>query len=95
MHLNSYRYTGKRTDTDSGTIDMGARRFAPDTARFLQPDVYGGALSNLGLSMDPLTGNRYALAAGNPVSFVEVDGHRPLTDGSDTGSHARAPLRLN
>ncbi|HEX2294067.1 MAG TPA: Ig-like domain-containing protein [Actinomycetota bacterium] len=76
LHLNSYRYTGKRTDTGSGTIDMGARRFSPDVARFLQPDVYGGALANLGLSMDPLTGNRYALAAGNPVSFVEADGHR-------------------
>ncbi|HEX2296591.1 MAG TPA: DNRLRE domain-containing protein [Actinomycetota bacterium] len=73
--LNPYRYSGRRLDTGSGTIDMGARRFSPDTGRFLQPDVFQGALSNLGLSMDPLSGNRYSLASGNPVSFVEVDGH--------------------
>lgn len=28
------------------------------------------------------------MAGGNPVSFVEYDGHRPLTDGSGTGGHA-------
>ncbi len=61
---------------------MGARRFSSDSARFLQPDVYGGALSNLGLSMDPLTGNRYALAAGNPVGYVEVDGHTLAKSGT-------------
>lgn len=55
---------------------MGARRFAPDTARFLQPDFFRGALDDLSLSMDPLSGNRYSLAAGNPVSFIESDGHR-------------------
>ncbi|HYP22973.1 MAG TPA: RHS repeat-associated core domain-containing protein, partial [Actinomycetota bacterium] len=73
--LNPYRYTGRRTDTGSATLDMGARRFGPDSQTFLQPDYYAGALANLGLSMDPLTGNRYALAAGNPLSYVEVDGH--------------------
>ena len=56
---------------------MGARRFAPDVGRFLTPDVYQGAVSDLGLSLDPLTQNRYALAGGNPVSFVELDGHAP------------------
>lgn len=73
--LNAYRYTGHRMDTGSGSLDMGARRFGPDSQSFLQPDQYGGALANLGLSMDPLSGNRYSLAAGNPVSYVEVDGH--------------------
>jgi RHS repeat-associated protein len=78
--LNPYRYTGRRLDTGSGTLDMGARRFGPDSQTFLQPDYYRGALANLGLSMDPLTGSRYALAGGNPVSFVEADGHKPLLD---------------
>jgi hypothetical protein len=48
--------------------------------------VYQGALANLGLSADPLTGNRYALAAGNPVSYMELDGHRPVEDGTGAGS---------
>ena len=54
---------------------MGARRFGPDVMRFLQDDVYGDALSDIDLALDPLTGNRYSFAGGNPISFVEVDGH--------------------
>jgi RHS repeat-associated protein len=92
LQLNAYRYTGKRSDVGSGTIDMGARRFATDASRFLQPDVYQGALANLGLSADPLTGNRYALAAGNPVSFVEVDGHM-LAKASGGGGNPSDPPR--
>lgn len=84
--LNPYRYTAKRFDSGSGTIDMGARRFAPDTARFLQDDAFRGALSNLALSTDPLTQNRYSLAGGNPLSFVEVDGHMVIADGGGGGS---------
>jgi hypothetical protein len=55
---------------------MGARRYSASTGRFLQRDQYDGALDNLGLASDPLTGSRYALAAGNPVSFIETDGHK-------------------
>ncbi|MDQ4124324.1 MAG: DNRLRE domain-containing protein [Actinomycetota bacterium] len=73
--FNPYRYSARRLDSGSGTLDMGFRRFGPDGRSFLQPDSYQGAVANLGLSMDPLTGNRYSLAAGNPVSFVEFDGH--------------------
>jgi hypothetical protein len=29
----------------------------------------------LNLATDPFTGNRYAFGGGNPVSFVEIDGH--------------------
>jgi RHS repeat-associated protein len=73
--LNPYRYTAKRLDPISGTLDMGARRFGPDTGRFLQRDRYMGALADLRLSLDPLTANRYSLAGGNPLSFVETSGH--------------------
>ncbi len=72
---NPYRYTGKRLDSGSGTYDMGARRYSASTGRFLQYDLYSKALDNLGLSEDPLTQNRYALAGANPVNFVEIDGH--------------------
>lgn len=83
--LNAFRYSGRRLDTGSGSIDMGARRFGPDTARFLQRDLYNGATADLGLALDPLTQNRYALASGNPISFVEWDGHRVLADGGGGG----------
>jgi RHS repeat-associated protein len=72
---NDYTYEGKRSDTATGTLDMGARTYSASFGRFLQQDMYFGALADLGLSEDPLTSNRYALAGGNPVSFVESDGH--------------------
>jgi hypothetical protein len=40
-----------------------------------------GATADLNLSLNPLTQNRYGLAGGNPISFVEIDGHEPA-DGS-------------
>jgi RHS repeat-associated protein len=85
--LNAYRFSDRRLDPGSGTIDMGARRFAPGLGRFLQVDAYASALADLDLSLDPLTANRYALAGGNPISFVEVDGHYVIgfdDDGNET-----------
>jgi RHS repeat-associated protein len=87
--LNPYRYSARRFDSGSGTIDMGARRFGPDTGRFLQPDLFLGALDNLSVSTDPLTGNRYSLAGGNPLSFIEWDGHLLVADGG--GGSAPSP----
>ncbi|MCA1712761.1 MAG: hypothetical protein LC789_14440 [Actinobacteria bacterium] len=84
--LNPYRYTAKRFDSGSKTIDMGARRFSPDTGRFNSIDTYQGALDDLGLAADPLGQNRYALAAGNPLSFVETDGHMVAPDGGGGGT---------
>ncbi|MGH2755947.1 MAG: polymorphic toxin-type HINT domain-containing protein, partial [Actinomycetota bacterium] len=89
--INPYRYTGKRHDAITGQIDMGARRYGPDTAHFLQMDQFAGALANLGLSADPLTGNRYGLAGGNPVSFVEWDGRMPRLDGTAGALHQDKP----
>ena len=62
-------------DAGSGTLDMGARRFSAGIGRFMQRDQFSGALSDLKLGLDPLTQNRYALAGGNPVSFIGGDGH--------------------
>lgn len=84
--VNPYRFSAKRWDSGSGTIDMGARRFGPDIGRFLQQDVLKAALGDLGLGSDPLTQNRYALAGGNPLSFVETDGHMFIADGGGGGS---------
>jgi RHS repeat-associated protein len=89
--LNAFRYSGKRFDSGSGSIDMGARRFGPDTSRFLQRDNFNGATADLGLSLDPLTQNRYALASGNPISFVEWDGHLFFADGGGGGATSPTP----
>ncbi|PAZ13713.1 sugar-binding protein [Streptomyces sp. SA15] len=85
---NSYRFNSKRYDTTSGTYDMGFRTYDPGLNRFLTRDMYGGALADMGLSTDPFTGNRYAFAGGNPVSFVEIDGHLFGLSWSDIGHAA-------
>ncbi len=87
--FNPYRYTAKRLDSGSQTYDMGARRFDPSAQRFLQMDQFQGALADLGLVSDPLTQNRYALAASNPLSAVEYDGHMLVADGG--GGAAPSP----
>jgi RHS repeat-associated protein len=96
--VNPMRYAGRRMDSGTANsagaqagYDMGARRFGPDTTRFLQADAYASAIGDLGLGMDPLTQNRYALAGGNPVSYVEVDGHMLVADGGGGGSTTTNP----
>jgi RHS repeat-associated protein len=79
---NPYRYTAKRYDEVSGNLDMGFRDYAPGLNRFLTLDTYNGALNDLGLGTDPWTTNRYALAGGNPITGIELDGHR-LTAGTN------------
>ncbi|HEX7743839.1 MAG TPA: Ig-like domain-containing protein [Micromonosporaceae bacterium] len=98
--LNPYRFQNKRLDSGSATtakpassVDMGARRFGVDTGRFLQQDMFANALGDLALNLDPLTQNTYALAGGNPVSFVEVDGHMVIADGGGGGSTSPNPTR--
>ena len=92
--FNSYRYSAKRFDSGSGSVDMGARRFGPKPARFLLRDFYHRALADQRLSLDPLTQNRYGPAGGNPISFVEVDGHDPHDEQWQqefTQAHGRKP----
>ncbi|MFI0977156.1 DNA/RNA non-specific endonuclease [Streptomyces sp. NPDC021093] len=72
---NPYRFNSKRWDAASGTYDMGFRDYSPGLNRFTSRDMYTGALSDMRLGSDPMAGNRYAFAAGNPVGNVEVDGH--------------------
>ena len=87
--FNPYRFNDRRLDPASGSEDMGARRYGAGLGRFLQQDFLPGAEDDLGLSLDPLSANRYAFAAANPLSFVETDGHRFAF--RETGSNPRRP----
>ncbi|WP_433649102.1 DNRLRE domain-containing protein [Micromonospora zamorensis] len=96
--INPMRYSGRRSDSGTATsataqpdYDMGARRYGPSSGRFLQADAYANAVNDLGLALDPLTQNRYALAGGNPISYVEVDGHMVTADGGGGGSQTSNP----
>jgi RHS repeat-associated protein len=87
--LNVFRYSAMRYDSGSDTLDMGARRFGPDS-RFLQEDQYLGSLDDLSLTEDPINANRYSLAGGNPMSFIEWDGHYFIQEGGDGGAKQRS-----
>jgi RHS repeat-associated protein len=83
---NAYRFNAKRWDQTSGTYDMGFRTYDPGLNRFTSRDMYNGALADMNLATDPLTGNRYAFGGGNPTSNVELDGHRVVGDDGFSGS---------
>lgn len=72
---NVYRYNAKRLNPATGDYDMGFRDYNPALNRFLSRDTYNGATADMGLMLNPYTGNRYAYGAGNPISMVEIDGH--------------------
>ncbi|WP_079138539.1 DNRLRE domain-containing protein [Actinacidiphila rubida] len=72
---NAYRFNAKRWDQSSGTYDMGFRNYDPGLNTFTTRDMYNGALADMKLSTNPLTGNRYAFAGGNPTTNIEYDGH--------------------
>ncbi|MBE1605586.1 DNRLRE domain-containing protein [Actinopolymorpha pittospori] len=82
---NPYRYTAKRWDSSTASYDMGFRDYSPGLNRFLSRDSYNGALADMNLTTDPFTGNRYAFAAGNPITRIELDGHMNVADISDLG----------
>jgi RHS repeat-associated protein len=81
--VNPYRFNSMRVDGATGQYDMGFRNYDPGLNRYLTRDSYNGALDDLALGMDPWNTNRYAFAGGNPISFVELDGHlaAPASDG--------------
>lgn len=76
---NPMRFEGFYYDSGVKTYDMQARRYRPDTGRFLSQDRYQAAQGDVNLQADPLTQNRYAFAGGNPTNNIEFDGHRQAT----------------
>ncbi|NNJ07593.1 DNRLRE domain-containing protein [Streptomyces sp. PKU-MA01144] len=81
---NPYRFNAKRWDVSSGTYDMGFRDYNPELNRFTTRDMYTGALADMRLGTDLMTSNRYAFTGGNPVNWIEVDGHEPDCMGYNT-----------
>lgn len=78
--LNTVRYNGRRMDWTSGTYDMGSRHYNPSINRFLTPDSFGGGMADQALSMGAGTANRYGFAGGNPVNFIDLEGHNAVSD---------------
>jgi RHS repeat-associated protein len=69
-------FQGAITDRASGSVVLGPRLYDPSTARFSTADSFVSGGLDLGLALDPLTGNRYLFAGANPVGYFD-DGHAP------------------
>jgi RHS repeat-associated protein len=74
-------FQGSWSDPGSGEVNAGARWYRPSTGTFTVRDTvaYSGGAS--------IGGNRYTYGVGDPVTFLDPDGRRPILDGP--GSDAR------
>jgi RHS repeat-associated protein len=67
---NTYKFTGKERDWESGLDNFGARYNSSQYGRFMTPD--SPSYSN---RKNPQSWNLYAYSLNNPVSFRDADGH--------------------
>jgi RHS repeat-associated protein len=67
---NTYKFTSKERDSESGLDNFGARYFGSSTSRFMQPDP----LLNSGRPEDPQSWNRYSYVRNNPLSRFDPTG---------------------
>ncbi len=69
---NPFRYAGQYFDSETGTYYLRARYYSPALGRFTQQDAWG-----YGNPSDPLSLNLYVYCYGNPVAFIDFNGHWP------------------
>lgn len=65
-------FTGHEHDANTGLVNMGARFYDPETARFITQDSY------LGEGTTPPSLHRYLYAYSNPGRYVDPDGHQAV-----------------
>jgi RHS repeat-associated protein len=65
----TFKYTGKMSDSVTGLYYYGARFYDPTIGRFITQDSYSGK------QVDPQSMDRYAYARDNPERFVDPSGH--------------------
>jgi RHS repeat-associated protein len=84
---NPFRFQGFYYDAGIKSYDMQAREYQPIAGRFTTPDRFESGAADYALQADPLTQDRYAFAAGNPIDNIESDGH-----GAPPGEGPNQPL---
>ncbi len=68
---NTYKFTGKERDTESGLDNFGARYFGSNLGRFMSPDP---PLLDQHIA-DPQSWNLYSYARNNPLSYIDPTGN--------------------
>jgi RHS repeat-associated protein len=73
---NSYKFTGKERDTESGLDDFGARYYSSTLGRFVSADWSAVPVPVPYANFtNPQTLNLYAIVRDNPETFADLDGH--------------------
>jgi len=67
---NTYKFTGKERDAESGLDNFGARYNSPELGRFMSVDPSGVSVK----LHNPQTLNRYTYALNNPLAYVDPNG---------------------
>ncbi len=67
-----FKFTGKEQDGATGLYYYNSRWYDPDLGRFVTEDSYAGDPN------DPQELNRYAYGKGNPLKYIDPDGHREI-----------------
>jgi len=63
------RYAGQMYDNESGLYYLRARYYDPRIGRFISEDTNKGDINN------PSSLNLYTYCWGNPLKYVDLDGH--------------------
>lgn len=67
--INYYGYNSESTDTNTELQYLRARYYSPANGNFISEDTY------LGTTTEPLSRNRYAYVANNPLNYRDPSGH--------------------
>lgn len=73
---NTYKFTGKERDGESGNDYFGARYYASSMGRWLSPDPKQPNIKHL---FNPQKWNKYNYVLNNPLSNVDPDGLEEIT----------------
>jgi RHS repeat-associated protein len=68
---DSYKFTGKERDTESGLDNFGARYDSSSLARFMTPDPVSATPIHL---INPQRWNMYSYVVNNPLTYIDPDG---------------------
>jgi RHS repeat-associated protein len=93
------KFTGKDRDSETGLDYFEARYYAGKQGRFTSPDEFSGGPDDLfdfadvasenptlyGDLTEPQSLNKYQYCYNNPLSFVDLDGHKGLRSWLKTG----------
>ena len=91
---NTYKYTGKERDSESGLDNFGARYNASSMGRFMTPDWAAKPVTvpyaHFG---NPQSLNLYSYVQNNPTTTGDPDGHCPSDNPNCKNVTVQAGLR--